>query len=155
MLSQQQVGTPPMVSCDPDRASRPVTETAMPKTQSEVPCAWRAAALETYALDTGVDGAHLRAELATRVSTLTGCAIPDSTIPADSAARRPTAMIDGVVFQLQGHTLVVLRHCGHCGTGFFESLPIESRSDLGYALGAWTPYHPDCMPTDPPDDASW
>jgi hypothetical protein len=155
MLSQHQVLTTPTVSPDPDRAARPVIDTGMLKTRADVPCAWQAATLATSAHEIGVDGAHLRTELATQVSMLTGCAIPESTITADPAARRATAAMDGVVFQLQGHRLILLRHCAHCGTGLFASPPIESRSDLGYALAAWRPYHPDCVPTDPPDDASW
>ncbi|HEX9039085.1 MAG TPA: hypothetical protein VF808_19035 [Ktedonobacterales bacterium] len=128
---------------------------AAPELQAAALPAWQVASLRTYAQETGVNGAHLRAELAARVSSLTGCAIPASAITADLTARRATGALNGVVFQLQGHTLILLRRCAHCGAGHFTSPPIESRSDLGYALAAWMPYHPDCAPADPPDDVSW
>jgi hypothetical protein len=155
MLPQRDVVTPPAVSPDADRATQPVTDTAMPNTRAKASCPWQPAALTSYAVEVGMDGAHLRDELATRVFTLTGCAIPDSVITADPAARRAIAAMDEALFQLQGRSLILLRRCAHCGTGLFGSPPIESRSDLGYALAAWTPYHPDCAPTDPPADASW
>ncbi|HEX9056877.1 MAG TPA: hypothetical protein VF818_05030 [Ktedonobacterales bacterium] len=151
MLSQLNALTTPLVSsvlADPS-----VTASAMPETRADTPFAWRAAALAAYELESGVGGAHLRVELAARVHALTGCAIPDGAITADRDARRATAAVDGVVFQLQRHDLILLRPCAHCGTGLFESPPLSSRADLGHALSGWQPYHLGCEPADPPDTA--
>jgi hypothetical protein len=62
--------------------------------------------------------------------------------------------MDGVIFQLQGSDLILLRPCVYCGVGHFTSPPIATPADLGYALSGWQPYHADCEPADP-DDAEW
>lgn len=149
MLSQQQVMTLPAISSD--LAGRPGKGKALPEFWTDVSCRWRAAALAAYALEAGEDDDSLRAELAARVRRLTGCAIPDGAITADGSARRATAVLDGEVFQLQGHELIVLRPCAHCGTGLFASPSLASRADLGYALSDWQPYHAGCEPVDPAD----
>jgi hypothetical protein len=153
MRSQQQAMTTLIAS--PDRAAQPVTQTATPRTRADAPCAWRAAALAAYTLEAGVDGAYLRAELATRVRTLTGCVIPESMITVDRAARRATGAMEGVVFQLQRHNLILLRPCAYCGMGLFESAPLSSLTDLGYALSDWQPYHRGCEPGDTGEIESW
>lgn len=104
-----------------------------------------------YTLEDGGDDASLRAELAARVRALTGYSLPDGAITADRHARRATAVLDGVVFRLQGHEVIVLRPCTHCGTGLFASPPLVSRADLDYALSDWQPYHTGCEPVDPAD----
>lgn len=96
-----------------------------------------------------------RRELAARVLLLT-----DRTIPLDAIFVNPTdgtatASLDDVVFRLRRDTLMVVRSCAYCGVQQFESPPINSPADLGYALDAWQPYCEECAPEDPPDWASW
>ncbi len=151
MSFQQQMVSLPMVSSH--LVSQPAGADARPRTEGDVSCAWQAAALATYAHESAVGGANLRAELTAQVQALTGCAIPDPdrTIAVDRDARRATVTVDGVVFQLQGHDLLLLRPCAYCGTGRFASPPIVGRADLGYALSGWQPYHRDCEPVDSAD----
>jgi hypothetical protein len=132
-----------------------VTADALLERWAAVPGAWQAGALAAYALEAGASGAQLRAELAARVRALTGYALPEDTITVDRAAQRATAALDGVVFQLRGHNLMVLRPCAHCGTGRFASPRVSSRADLGHALSGWQPYHAGCAPEDPDDDIGW
>lgn len=115
---------------------------------------WQAAALAMYRREVSEGGARLRAELAAQVRALTGRVIPSSAITVDCDGHRAGATMDGVVFQLQGHNLLLLRPCAHCGTGRFASPPLCSRTDLGYALFGWRPYHASCEPADL-DDADW
>jgi hypothetical protein len=98
---------------------------------------------------------RLRRRLAERVGSLTGLAITQRDITVNLAARRAFATVDGVVFQLCGHDLSIVRPCSHCGTGRFETPPITERVDLGYAIAGWQAYHPECEPADPPEDTSW
>lgn len=98
---------------------------------------------------------HLRRRLAERVGSLTGLAISRREITVNLGARRAFATVDGVVFQLRGHDLSIVRPCAYCGTGRFETPPITERVDLGYALAGWQAYHPECEPSDPPEDTSW
>ena len=64
-------------------------------------------------------------------------------------------VVDGVMFLLRGESLRIVRPCAWCGTGQFESAPIIGQSDLRDAFAGWQPFHPECEPADPPDDASW
>lgn len=155
MLSQQQVAdasAPPMISAD--LVCRSLEHQTPSEMREDVPFTWQAAALTAYALEAGADGAHLRSELAARVRALNGCAVPDSAITADSSARLAVAVVDGVLFQLRGHDLRLLRTCAHCGTGRFDSPALSSRADLGHALSGWQPYHVGCEPADPAS-ADW
>ena len=61
-------------------------------------------------------------------------------------------VVDEVVFRARNHQVVVLRSCAECGITRFESAPLFSRADLGYALGAWQPHCRSCQPEDP---ANW
>jgi hypothetical protein len=152
MLSQQGVRTGEAVS-DIERSVRPrAITTAAPDTWAAAPPAWQAAAVAAYALEAGAGGTHLGAELAMRAHELTGCAIPDGAITVNCDARRATAALDGVVFQLRGHDLILLRPCAYCGTGRFESPALCSRADLGHALSGWHPYHAGCEPADPAEE---
>jgi hypothetical protein len=121
---------------------------ARPATGGDTPFTWQVAALTAYALEAGAESVHLHSELAVRVQALTGWTIPDRAITADGAVRRATAVVDGVVFQLRGHDLSLLRPCAHCGTGHFASPALASRADLGYVLSGWQPYHAGCEPAD-------
>lgn len=119
------------------------------------PQTWQMAVIAEYRDSTDDRRARLRRRLVGRLQALTSCIPAERTIAADAAARRATAVVDGVMFRLCGRDLLVVRPCAHCGTGHFESSPIESRRDLGYTLAAWEPYHHDCEPADLADDTSW
>jgi hypothetical protein len=151
MLSQHWVRTAEAVS-DSELSVQPRATTAAPNTWAAAPPAWQAAAVAAYAVEAGAGGAHLRAELAIRMHELTGCAIPDGAITVNDDAQRATAALDGVVFQLRGHDLILLRPCAYCGTGCFESPSLGSRADLGHALAGWRPYHAGCEPADPAEE---
>lgn len=142
-----------------DPVGRPVaataTATATAEARARAPSAWQAAAVAAFALEAGVGSSNLRAELAARLLGLTGCAVSDGAITGDRDARRATATLDGVVFQLWQHDLLLLRPCAYCGTGLFASLPLSSRADLGHALSGWQPYHTECEPVDSAADAAW
>lgn len=112
---------------------------------------WQAKAVAEYTRTADKVSTQLRQ----RLLTLTGYVIEERAIAQDVAAQRATAVVDGVVFLLRRRELMVVRPCAYCGTGRFESAPVENQGDLGYMLAAWQPYHRDCEPTDPDDDASW
>ncbi len=116
---------------------------------------WQTTAIAAYALEVRGGDTHLRSEFAMRVRDLTGCALPDSAIAVNQEARRAIATCAGVVFQYQAGSLVLLRPCVHCGTGRFESLPLVTQTDLGYALSEWRPCHTECEPVDPPEETGW
>ena len=151
MLSQHWVRTAEAVS-DSELSVQPRATTAAPDTWAAAPPAWQAAAVAAYAVEAGAGGVHLRAKLAMRVHELTGCAIPDGAITVNDDAQRATATLDGVVFQLRGHDLILLRPCAYCGTRRFESPSLCSRADLGHALAGWRPYHAGCEPADPAEE---
>jgi hypothetical protein len=151
-----------VASLDPALEAKPKSTLDQRHVQA-TPRSWQEVVVAEYIRSADDWRAHLQRRLVVRLQELTGCVpqeltgcVPvERTIVADAAARRATAVVDGVVFYLRGRDMVVVRPCTHCGAGLFESPPVENRSDLGYALAAWAPYHPDCAPTDPPDDASW
>jgi len=87
--------------------------------------------------------------LATRVSALIGWSINPAEVFVDSAAELATVVVDGVVFRARNQQVVVLRSCAACGITRFESAPLWSRADLGYALSAWQPHCRSCQPEDP------
>jgi hypothetical protein len=116
---------------------------------------WQAYVLAEYANITGKLATQRRRELARRILALAGRTVPERAIIVDEGARWAMAVVDGMIFRLRGADLVVARPCVWCGTGHFESAAITNRADLGYALGSWQPYHPECEPCDPLDDVSW
>jgi hypothetical protein len=116
---------------------------------------WRVKAVGIYTDTADMARLRLRRRLAERLLTLTGCAASEGMIAADAAGRSASAVVDGLLFLLRGHDLVIVRPCAYCGTGRFVSEPLERQADLGYALAVWAPYHRDCEPVDPPDDMSW
>jgi hypothetical protein len=89
--------------------------------------------------------------LATRVSALIGQSIKPADVFVDLDAERATVVVDGVVFRARNQQVVVLRSCVECGIKRFESAPLWSRADLGYALSAWQPHCRSCQPEDPAD----
>lgn len=116
---------------------------------------WQTEAIAEYARTCDDLCGHARRRLVERLNALTGCTLDERAIIEDVPVRRVMAAVDGSVFRLYGSVLVITRPCAHCGTGVFESAPIVSLSDLGYALAGWQPYHRDCEPADPADDMSW
>jgi hypothetical protein len=93
--------------------------------------------------------ADLRAEMASRLSELTGSTIAPAAIFVEPHTRTAIVVIDQVVFRLTNHELVVVRPCAYCATGHFISPAIADATDLGYALAEWEPLHDDCAPEDP------
>ena len=86
--------------------------------------------------------------LATRVSTLTGRSISSEDVFVDQDAELATVVVDGVVFRAHNQQVVILRSCVECGIKRFESAPLWSRADLGYALRGWQPRCDSCQDED-------
>ena len=110
---------------------------------------WKTQAIATYQQRRQHEDSALRIALAQRVRALTGRAVDVDTIWVDLDERIALASVDGVRFQLQRSQLAILRPCDVCGSGQFASPPLASQADLGYALSAWQPRHPQCQPEDP------
>jgi len=91
--------------------------------------------------------------LATRVSALIGWSIDPADVFVDLDAELATVIVDGVVFRAHHQQVVILRACAECAITRFESAPLFSRADLGYALSAWQPCCRSCQPEDPADSA--
>jgi hypothetical protein len=89
--------------------------------------------------------------LATRVSALIGHSIDPADVFVDLDAELATVVVDRVVFRARNQQVVVLRSCVECGITRFESAPLWSRADLGYALSAWQPHCRTCQPEDRAD----
>jgi hypothetical protein len=106
------------------------------------PLSWQAAAVGEYEQSLPVRLVDLRTQLAARILALTGRQISSEEIYADGCLA--VAGVNGVMFRLHRHSLILVRSCTYCGTGNFESPEIGSFADLGYALSAWRPLHEDC-----------
>jgi hypothetical protein len=89
--------------------------------------------------------------LAARVSALIGRSINPADVFVDLDAELAIVVVDGVVFRAHNQQVVILRSCAECGITRFESAPLSSRTDLGYALSAWQPHCRACQPEDPAD----
>lgn len=135
----------------------PIQTTPQPVAPDSVarPRLWQAEAIAHDHATVGAAPRQMRRRLARRLLGLIGTTVSGSAIVVDSSGQWAIAMVEGVMFLLRGGDLVVVRRCTHCQTGRFESAPITNQDDLGYALATWQPYHGECAPTDPPDDASW
>lgn len=128
--------------------------TAAMKTAAPGAPTWQADAVAGYALESEAYDTQLRTELAARIYRLTGCSISSDAITVNREVRCASTTLDGVVFQLHGHEVIIARPCSYCGVGRFESPPIRGRAVLGHALIGWRPYHVACEPTDPTDDGA-
>ena len=113
---------------------------------------WQAHAISSYRHAQRQALAVLPELLATRVSALTGRSIDPEDVFVDLDAELATVVVDGVVFRARNQQVVVLRSCAECGITRFESAPLFSRADLGYALRGWQPLCDTCQPEDP---ANW
>jgi hypothetical protein len=87
--------------------------------------------------------------LAQRVHALTGRVISLDTVWIDSDAPVAIAGVDGILFRYTGQKLALIQPCALCGSGRLPSQALTSPADIGYALGAGQPRHPQCQPDDP------
>jgi hypothetical protein len=113
---------------------------------------WPAHAISAYYYAQRQALAALPTLLATRVSALTGRSITPEDVFVDYDAELAVVVVDGVVFRAHDGQVTVLRSCVECGIERFESAPIFSRADLGYALRGWQPRCQGCQDEDP---ANW
>lgn len=116
---------------------------------------WQAQVHEAYRQDAASHSLKLRADMAGRIATLIGSPISVDAIYVEPESRVATAKVDGVLFRQRGQNLVVVRPCSYCGTGRYESQPVTSQVELGYALSAWQPACEGCEPEDSADEYSW
>jgi hypothetical protein len=114
---------------------------------------WQARAISAYHQATCQVLSALPELLITRVSALIGRSINPSDMFVDLEAELATVVVDGVVFRARNQQVVMLRACAECAITRFESAPLFSRADLGYALSAWQPCCRTCQPEDPADSA--
>ena len=125
-------------------------------TQANPACStpdWQARAISAYHQATCQLLSALPELLITRVSALIGRSINPSDVFVDLDAELATVVVDGVVFRARNQQVVMLRACTECAIARFESAPLLSRADLGYALSAWQPCCRTCQPEDPADNA--
>lgn len=113
---------------------------------------WKTQLITTYQQHLQYEGASLRITLAQRVRALTGHTVDVDAIWVDLEERIALATVDGVRFRWAQSQLVMLRPYALCGSGQFASPPLTCQADVGYALSAWQPRHPQCEPGDP---VSW
>jgi hypothetical protein len=110
---------------------------------------WKTQMIATYQQHRQYEGSALRIALAQRVRALTGREVNVDAIWVDLDERIALATVDSVRFRWEQSQLVMLRPCALCGSGQFASPPLTSQADVGYALSAWQPHHPQCQPDDP------
>jgi hypothetical protein len=120
-------------------------------TQAQPAVDWQARAISSYRHAQRQALIALPELLAARVSALTGRSIDPEDVFVDQDAELATVVVDGVVFRARNQQIVVLRSCAECGIERFESAPLYSRADLGYALSGWQPRCRNCQPEDPAD----
>ena len=113
---------------------------------------WKTQVISTYQRHRQDEDSALRITLAQRVRALTGHEVNVNAIWIDLDERIALVTVDGVRFRWGQSQLVMLRTCALCGSGQFASPPLTSQADVGYALSAWQPRHPQCQPDDP---VSW
>jgi hypothetical protein len=113
---------------------------------------WQVRAVAAYQQAHGRASAALLVALAASVSQLVGRTIAPEAVFVDHDAGIATVVVDGATFRSHGGAAVLLRTCAECGIGYFESAPLTTPADLGYALSAWQPLCQDCQPEDP---ANW
>jgi hypothetical protein len=119
---------------------------------AQQPADWQARAISSYRQAQRQALVTLPQLLASRVSALTGRSIVSEDVFVDPDAELATVVVDGVVFRAHNGQVVVLRTCVECEIARFESAPLYSRADLGYALGGWQPR---CHSCEEEDSANW
>ena len=125
---------------------------AMQVSSAQLPADWQARAISSYRHAQRQALTALPELLAARVSALIGRSVDPEDVFVDLDAQLATVVVDGVVFRARNQQVVVLRSCVECGIERFESRPLFSRANLGYALSAWQPLCHNCQPEDP---ANW
>lgn len=125
-----------------------VTGTSSAAAETVAP-GWKAGAIASYQQHWMRDEATLRRAFARHLHQLIGREIDQAMIWVDSARRGATARIDGVQFRYDGTQVMLVRPCELCESGSFTSPALASPVDVGYALSAWQPRHPQCQPDDP------
>jgi hypothetical protein len=105
---------------------------------------WQQRAVTAYRSAAASETSNLQAELVGRIAALTGQHIAPESVYVSQPGRLAVVNLEGMMFRLQQHTLVVLAPCAHCGVGQFESPAIETVRDLGFALAEWQPLCPHC-----------
>jgi hypothetical protein len=123
----------------------------MQERPAQLPADWQTRAISSYRHAQRQALTVLPELLATRVSALIGRSIDPADVFVDLDAEIATVVVDGVVFRARNQQVVVLRSCAECGIERFESAPLFSRADLGYALSVWQPLCRTCQPEDPAD----
>jgi hypothetical protein len=116
------------------------------------PAGWQASAVSAYEHAQRQALTLLPELLAARVAALTGRVLEPESIFFDPDTEIATAVVDGSVFRAHDGQVFLLRFCVDCGGKHFESAPLATRADLGYALSAWKPLCANCPPEDP---ANW
>ena len=133
-------------------STKPAAAVARRGSAAQLPIHWQARAISSYLHAQRQTLAALPELLATRASALTGRSVGPEDVFVDTDAELATVVVDRVVFRARNQQVVVLRSCVECGIERFESAPLFSRADLGYALSAWQPLCHNCQPEDP---ANW
>ncbi len=113
---------------------------------------WRAQAINAYQQSIPDAAARLRAELATRLAALAAENIALESIYANVDEQLAVVAVDGIVFRLRRHELMIVRPCSVCGVGQFESPAIATLAEVGHALTGWEPRCAHCAEADP---ANW
>jgi hypothetical protein len=113
---------------------------------------WKAQMITTYQRHRQGEDSTLRIALARRLRTLIGVEVNRDDIWVDLDEHSALVTVDGIRFRSEQSQLVMLRPCTLCDSGQFASPPLASQADVGYALSAWQPRHPQCRPDDP---VSW
>ncbi len=118
------------------------------------PGGWAAQATAAYKRRNKQGASGLQAQLASRLTSLTGGKVAAGSVWADDAGEMAMAKLDGHTFRLRGEELTLLRSCKYCGIPSFDSPSIRTVEDLGRAL-AWEPYCQACEPDDEDWSYSW
>lgn len=131
-----------------DAGSRRTAQAAGGHTAART-ASWQQRAVAAYRQAEHRDVAAMQWELSDRIGALTEMDIAPESIYVNRAAQLAVVNVEGVVFQLHGHALSIVRPCVVCGTGHFESRALSTVHDLGFALGEWEPRCEHCAPADP------
>jgi hypothetical protein len=106
--------------------------------------AWQSEIIRRYQGERQREAGAMQAELVARVRSMTGRLAAAEAVYVDLDARLAQVTLDGVMFRWRRDELVLVRPCAECGVGQFESPPLRSPADVGYALSVWRPTHDGC-----------
>ena len=111
---------------------------------------WREGVVTAYQVAREQEIDTMRRTMAERLCMLIGQTIRPESVYVDPAARMATVRVDGVLFRGRREDVRLVRPCAHCGSGLFESPPLDTPADVGYALSPWMPAHPNWEAEDSP-----